>query len=378
MKRKLFLIWLLALLTFFSGCTTDTESRTAAISQKLCTSPVTLEQVWFDEDLSWASKHYLDKSPRIDYLESAEQYATGSGVDSDFAQAYPLAAQVTTLPVYGSLLQPTDMAIYLFYDGATIFGIGCLGFDETGRAITSSYRDVQEASTFVTALSLEDCYMSIQSCMDYYPDFTITGMVYSTEGYPMCYPIGTSEGSTVLQYALGGLKDFRYAFSSPEEGRQLLTAYNTERRSILSQITIYPWNDAIPANGQFVGRSDFPQDLIPVEYDFVAAAPLLTNTLEEGIFSLHLLYKDNQLVAEYVIQRTQQDGISSYAIVWEQLSGSGSLSGSEYARILTGAYEAQDGWSPQGVIFDGAFKPIGVSGQQVLVYDAETGSLLTY
>lgn len=377
MFRQLRLVLVFSALLFLTGCTTQ-KVQLDMVAEKLCDEPVHAYDLYCATTPSdFERNHYVESPIVTDYQECVRNYTTQTGASTLFAQRFTESDHVDIYPVYGTFLEPTDMIVCVFSTDETATGIGSLTLNASGQAVSSYFKDITVLPPVFTALSLEDCYMVISECKEENPDFKITGLVYCTTGYPMVYPIGAGIDNNVLHFVYGKPTPYEPEFTTPEEGCQILAEQRNQLYQLLSEITIFPWKTASFSMDGYIRRLSSLPPIVSSDYDLSVAIPLLTDDLDEDVYILHLLYKDYQFIGEYIIRRTRGE-LDTYKVIWEHLVSDGEPAESEYLKVLTQAFAVDKAWTPQGVIFDDGFKPVGISGNQVLYYDSETNSLKSY
>lgn len=289
------------------------------------------------EDSSFAKQHYVEQAIEVDLFQAAANYVDNAPINGGFVTAYEQADRIEALPVYGDYLEPTNMAIYLFLKGENTLGIAEAILASDGTIKEERFRNLTEPLEIFSSLSLEHCYNSLVSCLqDEY--FTMTGIVYATQGYGQIYPVGTKEGSTILQYWAGAPRSFLLVdpFETVEQGRYAFQLYLEQKNLILNNIAVFPWKTEPFYEAGYLSRVPVDSsDAFLLDYDSQLAIPILDELHQEGRYILHLLYLHNQLIAGLVIE---QKTASDYEIVWKNVAPKDS--NGSYIPLKTSTYES--------------------------------------
>lgn len=303
----------------------------------------------YDNKLStFAEEHYVSEGISIDYGKAALDYVNAVTLDTLFKTYYLKSEKIEIYPVYGTYLEQTDLAVYVFYEAEQPSGIGQLQFDSQGNVISASIREIPlSSSEFVQSLSLEQCFESIKSCKENHPDFEIIGLVYCSEGLPVIYPVGKNPGDDTIYYVDVEPTEFKLvdAFTSIEAGRSAFSAYLSDREAKLKNLIIFPWeNETLTWFGYIGGLNANDEREYLNDYDNYIVIPLLSSTGEENVYVLHLLYYHSQLIAEVVVKRDSED----LNIVWENVAEKNSdgsyvsLECSQYESLVNGGINTRN------------------------------------
>lgn len=325
----------------------------------------TAAQFYAREKTDFEQSHLLDSVIITDSDRVISAYAAEQSDLSGLVRAYREAEYCESYPVYGTYLEPTDMAIYVFYTRGEPTGIGSITVDSSGNAKKAEYKAMSEPAWMVNPLSLEQCYGAICGVRENYPDFEICGLVYSSSGYPLIYPIGSYSGSGTIAYVYGEPTEFRLVepFSSVEEGRALFREYQETKSGILERLYLSPWKQEPFYETGYLSmfaseNAGKPEYAYLSEYDSQIAIPILSASRKENVYILHLLYCRNQLIAEIILQNTGDN----IALVFENAAQKDTegnyipIRQSEYEKISDPDRLNARNWLGQqviGICFDG-------------------------
>lgn len=310
------------------GCSQPTPEESAAY--------VLASSFYAAEDSSFARQHYVEQAIETDLLQAAADYVDNAHLNGGFVTAYRQADRIEALPVYGDYLEPTDMAIYLFLRDGNTLGIAEATLAPDGTIHDERFRNLTKPFEIFNTLSIEHCYNSLVSCLQD-TDFTMTGIVYATRGYGQIYPVGTKEGSSVVQYWAGAPRTFLLVepFETIEQGRHAYQTYLEQKKQILNNIAIFPWKTAQFYESGYLSRVPINQsNAFLLDYDSQLAIPIVDKLHQEGRYILHLLYFRNQLIAEVIVE---QKKASDYEIVWQNVAPKDSTGA--YIPMETSTYE---------------------------------------
>ena len=372
--------------------TTTAPQTTPATYGKIIgedTVPDVPEDMPIYSESEFAQEHYISFAAKVDYLQAAADYARSVTGTNSFAEHFISADHVEAYPILGNYLETTDLAAYLFYTDDTPTGIGTLRFDIYGNVTEASpYADMTVKQEYIVALSNEACYQRILYCKENFPDFRILGVAYSRKGFPAIYPVGVDGDSDHIQYVYTEPMDFKLVdpFTSIAEGQQAFAAHKKERENILSQLTIYSWKEASFYETGYINAIDTSitsdsRYAVLNDYDSMIAIPLLNEKMEENIYILHLLYYHNHLIAELVIERIPNETGSVCIPVWCNAADKDTdgqyipINQSQYALVCDQAAACTTAWDGYGVVFNGAFFPVGKVNNEQMIYDASKKTL---
>lgn len=330
------------------------------------------------------------------YKMLAQTYVNNATENDEFATYYRASDRIEAYPILGTYFEPTDSVVYLFYQNECPFAIAMIPFDSVGNAIDVPIcKDMSSLPDYVEALSIEDCYMALTCCMRDNPDFEILGIIMDTQGYPAIYPVGRQKDDPIIKYMAGEACNFALVdpFETMEAGYSAFKNHLMERKDILAEITIYPWNntpfyelgyirefkESILTNQQ-MGEYSYIED-----YDSLVAIPLLSPDLTENVYILHLLYYHNQLIAEVVIERRTDGTNTSYAAVWENIAERASdgqylpIETSQYVSVLNNGSLLKSSLVCQGVIYDNQqLLPVGIEEGKLVAFYSSTDAIAEY
>lgn len=399
MTSKIIVILLVISLLTGGSANLTIESQHQQVSNKndveiaLCATPLSADAVYqlTNTNVQIKATHFS-----LNYNSLAQAYVDNVDENNDFATYYRRSDCIEAYPILGTYLDPTGDIAYLFYQDECPFGIAILSLDSVGNVIgTPICRDMTSPPAYVEALSIEDCYMALTCCIKENHDFEIMGIILDSQGYPAVYPVGRQKGDSTIKYMAGHACAFSLVdpFETIEEGYSAFREYQLERKAILSEITIYPWNDIPFYESGYI--REFKESIVTKQqcgdyayienYDSMIAIPLLSSDLNENIYILHLLYYHNQLIAEVVIER-KYDGIDyTYSSVWENVAKKNAdgqyipLESSQYVRVLNKVSSLKSPMDCQGVVYDnGQLFPVGMQEGKLMVFDSSTNTVAEY
>ena len=402
MKMATKTIAILLATTLLTGCSANpsiekhdqqVNNRNNDVAITLCATPLSADAAYQLTN----TIVQIEESPfLLNYNTLAKIYVDNAEDNDDFSTYYRTSDRVEAYPILGTYLEPTGSAAYLFYQDECPFGIATLSFDEVGNVEgTPICKDMTSPPAYVEALSIEDCYMTLTSCIRENPDFDIMGIILDSQGFPAIYPIGRQKGDATIKYMAGQACNFSLVnpFETIEDGYSAFKDHLSERKTILSEITIYPWND-MPfyelgyirefeesiVNNQQSGDHSYIKN-----YDSLVAVPLLSSDLSENVYILHLLYYHNQLIAEVVIERKYDGTNSTYSSVWENVAAKAAdgqyipLESSQYVNMLNNVSAHKSSFVCQGVVYDnGKLFPVGMQEGKLMVFYSSTNTVDVY
>jgi len=362
-------------------------------SIELCVTPLSADNKYQLSSVIEQNEMASSRWQALDFVSIAKDYVNSAEANEEFVAYYRNSDRVDAYPILGTYLEPTGSAVYLFYQREEPYAVAKLSLDSAGNiAETPVCRDMTNPPKVVDAQSIEDCYLSIVQCFSEIPDFDVMGIVLPSEGYPATYPIGKQSGEATIKYMAGEAKNFDLVdpFETLKDGYNAFSKHLTERKQILSQITIYPWMKHSFYETGYIRQykntlllKDMPWYM--EKYDSLVAVPLLSSDLEENVYILHLLYYHNQLIAEIVIERKNEGEIYSYSVVWENVGVKDEtgeytpIETSQYVKSLNSAAAHRAAWESQGVVYDnGKLIPVGVCEGKLVAFDCITNAVDVY
>lgn len=332
-----------------------------------------------------------DYETAVDYLQSVEDYVKSGSARADFVEYYQVADYLEAYPVFGTYLETTQKAVYLFYKNSTPIGIAMLKLNKEGIVTeASTYVEMTTSPDIVYVQSLEECFLIITDCMKKYPDFDMLGVVYDTNGFSRIYPVGICSGESIIKYVYDEPTCFSLVepFTTIEEGRNAFKAYILQKEEMLCGIPIYPWTNANFNRAGYLSGLYAEIDIngLPIPsymkiYDAVVAVPLLDESLQEDVYMLHLLYYRNQLIAELVIRKERINDRNTYTIAWERIAertAEGAyipIIESEYVKALNCVVAHNSRWSVRGVVFCDSLCPLVLENSTQMLFDTATNTL---
>ena len=332
-----------------------------------------------------------DYETAVDYLQSAEAYVKSGSARADFVERYQAADYLEAYPVFGTYLETTRKAVYLFYKNSIPVGIAMLKLNQEGIVTeASTYVEMTTRPDIVNVQSLEECFLVITDCIKKYPDFDILGVVYDANGFSRIYPVGICSGESIIKYVYEEPMCFSLVepFTTIEEGRNAFKAYILQKEETLCGIPIYPWTNAnFNSAGYLSGLyAEIDTNGLQVPfymniYDAVVAVPLLDESLQEDVYMLHMLYYRNQLIAELVIRKERINDRNTYTIAREQIAEKTAegayipIAESEYIKALNSAVKHHSDWSIQGVVFRNSLCLIMLDNNTQMLFDPATNTL---
>ena len=333
----------------------------------------------------------------LNYIMLAQAYVDNAEENDDFATYYQASDRVEAYPILGTYLEPTKRAAYLFYQNEYAFAIAFLSFDSAGNVDgTPTCKEMTSLPlSVVEAQSIEDCYMELTDCISEHPDFDILGLVLASQGYPAVYPVGRQQGEATIKYMANQACNFSLVdpFTTIEDGYQAFQDYLSKRHAILSEITIYPWNDmpfyesdylSIFKSTSWSERENGDYSYLDA-YDSWVAVPLLSSDLAEDVYVLYLLYYHNQLIAEIVIENKYDGTEYTCSSVWENVAAKSAdgqyipLETSQYVSTLNHASAHKSSLVCQGVVYDnGKLIPVGMQEGKLMAFYSSTNTVAEY
>lgn len=399
MKRITIVTILAMVVLFLVGCGSnlpaETQQQNATennLSIELCSTPLTADVVYRLSDTIEQIETASSQWQTLDYASLAEAYVNNAEANEEFATYYRNSDRVDAYPILGTYLEPTGSAVYLLYQKEEPYAVAELSFDSAGNVTgTPVCKDMTNPSKTVDAQSIEACYLSIVQCFSETPDFDVMGIALPSKGYPATYAVGKQKGEAVIKYMAGQAESFNLVepFETLKDGCDAYKKYFTERKQKLSEIMTFLWAEYSFDEAGYMQHMNatYSSGNMPSymeKYDSQVAVPLLSPDLKENVYILHLLYYRNQLIAEVVIERKKEIGIT-YSVVWENVGAKDQdgeyipLESSQYVKVLNSAAAHRAAWESQGVVYDnGKLIPVGIYNGKLMAFDCSTNIVDVY
>ena len=259
---------------------------------------------------------YTDRAPASVTGEAIAQYIADDRSSDALAELYADADEVSSLPILGTYLEKTSLFVCLFQKQGELIGAHALALDPDG-SVTGELSALL-GGTVGTPFADAACFERISACLSAYPDFEILGVVYQDPGLSRIYPVGKNAEDDRILYYENELTEFRLVepFSTLEDGRAAFDAYWAFRATVLSSLQIFEWTnyDRYPYINKYRYQDvcSSGADAASYQYlydsDWYLLVPLLNTDGEEGDCALYLLYQNNKLIAETILQ-VDPDGV---------------------------------------------------------------------
>ena len=258
---------------------------------------------------------YIDCELDIEVTEKVREFAENDEASDVFKQFFFDSDRIEFIPIFGCYLENTSLTALLFWKENQLIGTKTVGYYTGEPEKIVELSDVLDDTVYESTLSDDQCFLAIKTCLEEYPDFQLLGLVYNAVGFQAIYPIGIDRNKTYIEYYTTELCVFRLidTFSTVSDGRSAFDRYWTKKAEILSSIPIFEWTTQEPYGGyinqyryQDIYKLGFDQEKHEYLYTYDAAVivPLLDSEGTEDKYILHLLYYHNELIAELILEKT--------------------------------------------------------------------------
>ncbi|MBR4336225.1 MAG: hypothetical protein IKP74_07210 [Clostridia bacterium] len=259
---------------------------------------------------------YTDRAPESVAKEAIAKFLTEDQATAALAELFADSDEVSSLPILGTYLEKTSLFVCLFKKQGALIGTHALAVDPDGN-VTGELCTLL-GGTVGTPFADATCFEKISACLSAYPDFELLGFVYQMPGLRRIYPVGKNAEDDRILYYENELTEFRLVepFSTIEDGRAAFDAYWAFRATVLSSLQIFEWTnyDRYPYINKYRYQDvcSSGADAASYQYlydsDWYLLVPLLNTDGEEGDCALYLLYQNNKLIAETILQ-VDPDGV---------------------------------------------------------------------
>lgn len=321
MKRLLIIGVIVILQLSLISCTEDMSTTDIMTTEGDTTQPITIYSS-FDHDArknnGMIEEYYVDAPVDLNIIDQLDSYANSTLSSTEYKELHNDADYLEIIPVYGTYLENTSLAICLFSKDGVLIGTKTISISDNDGEILINEFEILRGKNYNPFLD-SSCFEHIAFSLEVDLDFQLLGVVFNTLEYSTDYPIGIPEGEDSIKYFFGEFYAFKLvdAFSTIEEGRDAFNEYWIERTNIIESIPVFPWKTTVFYEwGWF--RKYWHQDRFTMgetiednlnDYETVIAIPLLDENGQENRYILHLLYFQNDLIAEVILEN--QDGVSS-------------------------------------------------------------------
>ena len=333
-----FLIIVLAALLMFS-CETPTTEVKPSYDNTPEYYDITYSKL-FNKELE---DYYVEEAIALDFFEELELYARDENASDEYKNLFHESDARYLLPIYGRYLEYTSLAVCAFEkEGALIGTVALQAVENNGLIEITEVKNFLKHADKSGTVSDRMCYDALKRHWKS-SELDLLGVMYD-----MCvlqiYPVALDKQSNAIKriyvtqrQSIAPVKDF----ATIEEGHKLFEAHFAKRAETLKSLPFYSWTTR--SFGVMNGLSKYINSDVPngEKYDYLddrnnsISIPLLDENGNEGIYSLHLIYCYDQLIAELVL--TDENG--RQVAVYEKIATKDASTG-EYIP-LEGIYYAE-------------------------------------
>lgn len=282
--------------------------------------------------------YFSETVPKLEGTQYLQDYIQSGAASEDFKALHAQAEQVEPIPVYGAYLESTSVQALLFWKDSTLLGVKCVIVPEDSNAHITEFSTYLSTTNYEYALNDERFCGAIKLCFQADPGFCLVGIMMA---YQSVRPIGIPAGSNHIEInIMERISPFDYVepFSVIADGAKAYEAYWAKHAEIRSSIPIWPWDRIVPDYGyitQYYHQGAGHQYL--KDYDTSVAVPLLDYNGAQKVYILHLLYLKNELIAEVILEKKQDENDSYVVAVMERVAEKDSATG-EYTPLTSITY----------------------------------------
>ena len=279
---------------------------------------------------------YIDDKIELNASELISAYVSGPDASEYIVDLFQKSSRVYMLPIFGTYLEYTSLAVCLFYSDQLFFGACAVVLTESDNQLCISSELEPILGYIASTFTDSSVYSRLCSCLENCPDFEIMGVVYDEWGLARVYPIGALAGDPTIRYYYDDstIKHFTFVepFTSISEGQKAFEDYLEFREQLRSTIPIFEWK-TVPLYGsgalshyksQETGNDEM-QFLFDSDWSIVV--PLLDADGNEGRYELHLLCDNDTLIAEMILDREGEGVVLVNKIVSEKDEATGDYLG---------------------------------------------------
>ena len=368
MKRLLIIGVIVILHISLISCTEDMSTTDIMTTQIDTTQPITIYSS-FDGDArdnnGMIEEYYVDAPVDLNIIDHLNSYANSTLSSVEYKELHSNSDDIEIIPVFGTYLENTSLAVCLFRMDGVLLGTKTISISEIDGEIQINEFKILRGKNY-NPFRDSSCFEHIARSLEADPDFQLLGVVFNAIGYTTDYPIDIPEGEDNIKYFFNEFYAFRLvdAFSTIQEGRNAFNEYWIDKTDIIESIPVFPWKTTVFYEWGWI-RKYWHQDRFTMgetiednlnDYQTVIAIPLLDENGQENRYMLHLLYFQNDLIAEVILKN--QDGVSSlisgrYADI-TTTGGYIPLEGINYVDAVEELLDGVDVTKVVGIVFDGS------------------------
>ena len=315
--------------------------------------------------------HYTDETLEFDLIELAKDYVQSEDSSKWFREIYFESGLIKAYPVYGTYLEPTNLAVYAFFKDGELIGTRTMTIDVSDETlITTDFDTEHDGVLSYNPFSDYNCFSVMNTTVSRYETYEILGFVFCDQGAKTIFIVGKEACDNYITYLYGSPERFRLVepFETISEGRVAFADYFEKKEIFIQNNPQYRWNNkqkAFPNLNQYVNtdRNAISNPIYGYFLDDWIEVNLLDKDLNECKYNLYLITYHGQLVSEVVLYY-DSDAAASYfdgnadIPVYERTAELGEdgkpipMGKSMYEEFIL-AYKSEHGGNiPAAVIFD--------------------------
>lgn len=347
------------------------ETNNASDPDVIATS-VKLEEYQGISDNGIIQAHYIDEMAEFNLVELAADYAQRDDSSEWFREIYLESGLIKAYPVYGTYLEPTNLAVYAFFKDGELIGTRTMAIDVSNETLLVADFDTEHDEMLpYNPFSDYNCFSVMKSTVINCETYEILGFIFCDMGAKTIYNVGKEAGDKYITYMYGSPEQFRLVepFETISEGRAAFADYFEQKGSFIKNNPQYRWNDkqkAFPSLNRYVNtdKNAISNPIYGYFLDDWIEVNLLDKDMNECKYNLYLITYHGQLVSEVVLYYNDGASASYYdgntdIPVYEKTAELGEdgkplpMGKSMYEEFIL-AYKAEHGGDvPAAVVFDG-------------------------